>query len=86
MRLTTNRGAHFVDLKDHIDEKLVAVFDKISHDLNDFFYGRYDIMCNDIESLKDGTGFTILEYNGCGQSPIIFMIQVIHCLVHTGRF
>ncbi len=64
-----NRGAHFVDLKVHIDDRLVARFDKMSLELDDFFYGRYDIMCNNIESLKDGTGFTILEYNGCGAEP-----------------
>lgn len=64
-----NRGAHFIDLKDHIDDNLVAVFDSISHGINDFFYGRYDIMCADIDSLKQGRDFTILEYNGCGAEP-----------------
>ena len=64
-----NRGAHFVDLKENIDEKLVAIFDKISHDINDFFYGRYDIMCSNVEDLKNGKNFTILEYNGCGAEP-----------------
>jgi hypothetical protein len=64
-----NRGAHFIDLKEHIDDKLVSVFDKISHRINDFFYGRYDIMCESIESLKQGKEFTILEYNGCGAEP-----------------
>jgi len=64
-----NRGAHFVDLKEHIDENLVAVFDKISHSINDFFYGRYDIMCNSVEDLKQGKNFSILEYNGCGAEP-----------------
>ena len=51
------------------DERLVAVFDKISHEVNDFYYGRYDIMCESIEALKNGTGYTILEYNGCGAEP-----------------
>lgn len=64
-----NRGAHFVDLKEHIDEKLVAIFDEISLGINDFFYGRYDIMCSNVEDLKNGTNFTILEYNGCGAEP-----------------
>ncbi len=64
-----NRGAHFIDLKAHIDDKLVAVFDKLSHGVNDFFYGRYDIMCNSIAELKEGQNFTILEYNGCGAEP-----------------
>lgn len=64
-----NRGAHFVDLKEHIDDRLVGVFDKISHGINDFFYGRYDIMCASVDSLKQGKDFTILEYNGCGAEP-----------------
>ena len=64
-----NRGARFVDLKSHIDTRLTAVFDKLSHDINDFFYGRYDIMCESIEALKRGENFTILEYNGCGAEP-----------------
>ncbi len=64
-----NRGAHFVDMKEHIDDKLVAIFDEISHNVNDFFYGRYDIMCSNVEDLKNGKSFTILEYNGCGAEP-----------------
>ena len=64
-----NRGAHFVDLKQHIDDRLVSIFDEISRGINDFFYGRYDIMCSNVEDLKNGKNFTILEYNGCGAEP-----------------
>lgn len=64
-----NRGAHFVNLEQHIDSNLVSVFDKISHSVNDFYYGRYDVMCNSIEDLKEGKNFSILEYNGCGAEP-----------------
>jgi hypothetical protein len=64
-----NRGAHFIDLKEHIDDKLVSIFDTISHNINDFFYGRYDIMCSSVEDLKNGKNFAILEYNGCGAEP-----------------
>jgi hypothetical protein len=64
-----NRGAKFVDLKDHIDDKLVSLFDTFSLRINDFFYGRYDIMCTNIDDLKEGKNFTILEYNGCGAEP-----------------
>jgi hypothetical protein len=64
-----NRGAQFIDLKEHIDEKLATFFDGFSLRINDFFYGRYDIMCASIEDLKAGKNFTILEYNGCGAEP-----------------
>ena len=64
-----NRGAHFIDLKEHIDDKLVGIFDEISLGINDFFYGRYDVMCSNVEDLKNGKNFTILEYNGCGAEP-----------------
>jgi hypothetical protein len=64
-----NRGAHFIDLKNEIDENLIAVFDNLSIKINDFFYGRYDIMCNSIEDLKQGKNYSILEYNGCGAEP-----------------
>ncbi len=64
-----NRGAQFIDLKEHIDEKLASVFDGLSLSINDFFYGRYDIMCTSIGDLKNGSNFTILEYNGCGAEP-----------------
>ncbi len=64
-----NRGASFIDLKNEIDESIVTMLDEISHSVNDFFYGRYDIMCNSIEELKQGKKFVILEYNGCGAEP-----------------
>ena len=34
-----NRGAHFVDLKEHIDDELVSIFDDISNSIEDFYYG-----------------------------------------------
>jgi hypothetical protein len=64
-----NRGAHFIDLKNEIDDTLLAIFDKLSIDINDFFYGRYDILCTSVADLKAGKNFSILEYNGCGAEP-----------------
>lgn len=64
-----NRGAHFINLQNEIDDRLVSFIDTISLSVNDFFYGRYDIMCTSIEDLKQGKNFSILEYNGCGAEP-----------------
>lgn len=64
-----NRGARFINLKDEIDDKLLAVFDELSHYTDKFYYGRYDIKCSSIEDLKNGKNFSILEFNGCGAEP-----------------
>jgi hypothetical protein len=64
-----NRGAQFINLASHIDATLLKIFDNLSLNVNDFFYGRYDILCQSIEDLKAGKNFLILEYNGCGAEP-----------------
>jgi hypothetical protein len=64
-----NRGAHFIDLSKYINDSMINMLDEISLGINDFFYGRYDIMCNSIEELQRGENFVILEYNGCGAEP-----------------
>lgn len=62
-----NRGARFTNLKELIDDRLVQIFDALSHRCS-FYYGRYDLKCNSIEELKEGK-FTILEFNGTGAEP-----------------
>lgn len=64
-----NRGASFIDLKAEIDDSLRELLDEISLSINDFFYGRYDILCNSVAELKERKNFIILEYNGCGAEP-----------------
>lgn len=64
-----NRGARFINLYHMVDEKLLKVFDDLSHYTDKFYYGRYDIKCNSIEDLKEGRNFSILEFNGCGAEP-----------------
>lgn len=64
-----NRGARFINLKDQIDDKLLQVFDELSHHTKEFYYGRYDIKCRSIEELKAGRDFMIIEFNGSGAEP-----------------
>jgi hypothetical protein len=64
-----NRGARFINLHKEIDEKLLKVFDDLSHYTGKFFYGRYDIKCTSVADLKEGRNFSILEFNGCGAEP-----------------
>jgi hypothetical protein len=64
-----NRGARFINLHKLIDKQLCAVFDHISLQVQEFYFGRYDIKCTSIEDLKAGKNFSILEYNGAGAEP-----------------
>jgi hypothetical protein len=61
-----SRGGKLISLAHEIDEKLLNVFDKISLQTKHFYYGRFDIKCASVESLKNGVDFSILEYNGAG--------------------
>jgi hypothetical protein len=61
-----SQGGKLVSLAHEIDEQLVDIFDRISLQTKYFYYGRYDIKCESVESLKNGKDFSILEYNGAG--------------------
>ncbi|MBA2499844.1 MAG: hypothetical protein H0V30_08980 [Chitinophagaceae bacterium] len=64
-----NRGARFINLTTEIDDRLLTIFDKLSHFSKSFFYGRYDIKCSSLEALKQGHSYSIIEFNGCGAEP-----------------
>lgn len=67
--LNLSRGGKLVSLAHEKDERLLSVFDNLSHHAGKFFYGRYDIKCASIDDLKAGKNFSILEFNGCGAEP-----------------
>ncbi len=61
-----NTGARFVNLNHEIDQQLCDVFDRISNEAGQFYFGRYDLKCPSLEDLKNGKNIGILEYNGAG--------------------
>jgi len=63
------RGTTFLNANKLINEKLEAVFDKISKQIDGFYYGRYDLRCKSIEDLYEGKNIKIVELNGCGAEP-----------------
>ena len=67
--LNLSRGGRLVSLAHEKDDRLLNVFDSLNNYSQHFYYGRYDIKCASIESLKEGKHFSILEYNGCGAEP-----------------
>lgn len=67
--LNLSRGGKLVSLADEKDDRLLKLFDDLSHYAGQFYYGRYDLKCTSIEDLKQQRNFCILEYNGCGAEP-----------------
>lgn len=64
-----SRGTTFLNGNHHIDEQLVAVFDTIGFQMENIYYGRFDMKCASIEKLKKGVDFKILEFNGIASEP-----------------
>lgn len=64
-----SRGTKFLNGNHLIDEQLRATFDHISHQIDGIYFGRFDIRCESLESLKKGERFKILEINGVKSEP-----------------
>jgi hypothetical protein len=67
--LNLSRGGRLVSLAHEKDARLLRVFDALAENAPHFYYGRYDIKCRSVEDLRQGSNFSILEYNGSGAEP-----------------
>ncbi len=61
-----SRGTIFRNGNALITPEMTSAFDRIAADMEEFHFGRFDVRVNDIEELRQGRGFTILEINGAG--------------------
>ncbi len=61
-------GTTFLNQNHLINEKLSASFDRISKQIDGFYFGRYDLRCASLQNLEDGR-VKIVELNGCGAEP-----------------
>lgn len=61
-----SQGGRLINLNHEIDERICNIFDEISWYSKHFFYGRFDIKCASLQSLRRGECFSILEFNGSG--------------------
>jgi len=62
------RGAKFLNGNYLINDQLNAVFDKISSNVEGFYFGRYDLRVNSHDDLYQGK-LKIMELNGAGSEP-----------------
>lgn len=62
-------GTTFLNGNHLINDRLIQLFDKVSNQIDGFYFGRYDLRCKSIEDLYNGKHFKILELNGAGAEP-----------------
>ena len=61
-------GTMFINKKEIITKKMVESFDRISCQIEGFYFGRYDLRVQSISDLEQGK-VMIMELNGCGAEP-----------------
>jgi hypothetical protein len=61
-----SRGTIFRNGNALITEAMTDAFDRISKDVKEFYFGRFDVRFPSIEDLRAGRNFTIVEINGAG--------------------
>ncbi|MDO6437946.1 hypothetical protein Q4534_11030 [Cyclobacterium sp. 1_MG-2023] len=64
-----NRGTKFIDGTKLSNPTLVRFFDKLSLQLDSFYYGRVDLKANSVEDFVQGRGIKVLEINGVNAEP-----------------
>lgn len=79
-------GTRFINANYLINDKLSDTFNAISHHIEGFYVGRYDLRCASLKDLYEGN-IKILELNGCGAEPAhiydpdFSLLQALHVLV-----
>lgn len=63
------RGAKFIDISSEVTEKLEQKIDEICTKVNGFYFGRLDVMFENLELLKEGKNLKIIEINGAKSEP-----------------
>lgn len=63
------RGAKFIDTSSEVTEKLEQKIDEICTKVNGFYFGRLDVMFENLELLQEGKNFKIIEINGAKSEP-----------------
>jgi hypothetical protein len=63
------KGTRFINSNELIDEQMVATIDRISQQIEGFYYGRFDMKCASLDSLRTGVGLKVIELNGTCSEP-----------------
>ena len=63
------RGAKFLDYSHLISDSLTQVIDDMCQQIEEFYFGRMDLMYQSWEDLEQGKNFAIVELNGAASEP-----------------
>lgn len=61
-------GTTFLNGNHLITPRLIQSFDRISQEVEGFYFGRYDLRCGSLRDLEEGN-VKVMELNGCGAEP-----------------
>lgn len=61
-------GTKFLNGNHLINDRLSSSFDRISKQIDGFYFGRFDVRCASLNDLYEGR-VKIMELNGCGAEP-----------------
>lgn len=64
-----SKGTKFIDGRHLINEALVRHFDDLNLQINEVYYGRFDLKCQRLEDLITGENLKIIELNGICSEP-----------------
>ncbi len=64
-----SKGTRFINGAHLIDQQLIDTFDRISQQIEGFYYGRYDVKCPSLDDLRQGRNIHIIEVNGTCSEP-----------------
>lgn len=67
---STRVGGLYLDGSQAVTPQLVAAIDEVARDMLNFHAGRFDVKFRDLESLRSGVGFKIIEVNGAGSEAV----------------
>ncbi len=63
------RGTTFLNMNGEIDAALNVAIDRLSQQIDGFYFGRFDLRCKSIDDLRALRNFKVLELNGAGAEP-----------------
>lgn len=63
------RGTKFINANAQIDDAIREVMTGILNTMTGVYYGRFDMKIDSWESLREGRGISIMEFNGTSSDP-----------------